>query len=139
MDLAPIIARLRDETSGFKVVGGAADLDAIGNGVVPAPAAYVIPISESAAPNDIAGGFAQQVAVMFGVVVIASNLSDATGAAAMGGLEARRAAVRGALLGWVPDATNGATVSFSGGRLLRFGDGLLWWGDDFLVNTYLRT
>jgi hypothetical protein len=41
------------------------------------------------------------------------------------------------LLAYVPDANTGDTVNFSNGRLLQFEDGLLWWGDEFAVESVL--
>lgn len=136
MDLDPIIARLKDQLDGFKAVGGAADLDAVLRGVVPAPSAFVIPLSEAAAPNRLQGAFEQAVTVEFGVLLVIANRRDTSGAAAISGLKPYRDQVAGALLAWVPVPANGEPVEFSGGRLLRFDDGLLWWTDEFRVKTY---
>lgn len=136
MDLDPIIARLAGQLTGFKVVGGAADLDAILRGPVPTPSAYVIPMTEAAPPNELIGAFEQAVTVNFGVLLAFANRRDASGAAAVSGLKALRDQIAAALLGWVPDAANGEPVNFTGGRLLRFDEGLLWWADEFRVKTY---
>lgn len=55
----------------------------------------------------------------------------------MNDLVGLRLALRAALVGWVPDASNGEAVTFTAGRLLRLdGDGRLWWIDEFQLTTY---
>ncbi len=143
MDLTPILARLEDQLmgqpGGFKKIGGAADLEAIGNGVVPTPACFVVPMRESADDNATFGQFEQRVTVGFSVVLAASNRRDATGAAALAGLEPLRRQIKAAIVGWAPEADFGEPVHFSGGSLLSFADGLLWWADEFRVVTYERS
>ena len=53
MDLEPVIARLKSLLTGFKSIGSAVDLDAAIGGVVAAPAAFVMPLSDSALGTDI--------------------------------------------------------------------------------------
>ena len=139
MDTAPILTQLQARLTGFKLVGSAADLDAIGNGVVPSPSCYLVPISESAEDNELVGGFEQRLTVGFSVVIVCANRRDATGAAALAGLEALRAEVRAALLAYAPDPALGEPCRFTAGHLLRFDDGLLWWADEFRVTTFLRS
>ena len=139
MELAPIVARLESQLSGFKKIGGAADLEAIGNGVVPTPACFVVPMRESADDNATFGQFEQRVTVGFSVVLAASNRRDATGAAALSGLEPLRRQIKAAIVGWAPEAEFGEPVHFSGGSLLSFADGLLWWADEFHVKSYYRS
>ena len=136
MDLSPIVARLRAQLTGFLAVGSAADLDAVGNGVVPAPSCYLVPVGEVAQPNGITGGFTQRVDVSFMVVIVSRNLVDATGAAALAGLEVLRHAVKAALVGWAPDAGNGDQVEFVSGDLVRFEQQLMWWADNFKFSTW---
>lgn len=136
MDLSPIVARLRAQLTGFIAVGSAADLDAVGNGVVPAPSCYLVPVGEVAQPNGIVGGFTQRVEVTFLVVIVSRNLTDTTGAAALAGLETLRQAVKGALVGWAPDAGNGDQVEFVSGDLVRFEQQLMWWADNFKFSTW---
>ncbi len=139
MELAPILARLEAQLEGFKKIGGAADLDAIGNGVVPAPSCFILSTSERAEDNATFGRFEQRVTLGFSVILAAANRRDATGAAAMGDLAPLRRQVKAALIGWAPDPALGEPVHFSGGQLLRFDDGLLWWADEYYVLTYERS
>lgn len=138
MDLSPILAHLRAELSGFLAIGSAADLDAVSQGVVPAPACYLVPVGEVAQPNAIVGGFTQRVEVSFMVVVVSRNLADATGAAALAGLEGLRQAVKRALVGWAPDAEHRDQIAFTGGDLVKFEHQLMWWADNFSVSTWER-
>lgn len=138
MDLVPIELRLKTLIAGLKKVGGAADLDAIGTGVVPTPSAYVIPARESASDIELLGGFEQDIENHFTIILAISNRRDATGAAALGSLETIRRAVKTAMNGWCPDASIGEQVRFVSGNILRFDDGLLWWADEYRVKTYER-
>ena len=138
MELAPIVARLEAQLEGFKKIGGAADLEAIANGVVPTPSCYVIPTRETASDIDLVGGFEQAITVGFSVVIAVSNLRDATGGAAIDVLDALRKQIKAALHRWVPDPANGEAVRFDSGALVRFDDGLLWWLDEYRVLTYER-
>lgn len=137
MDTSAVIARLAAQLSGFVVVAGAADLDAAIETAPAAPAAYVLPLAESAAESDLATLVHQRLVQEFAVVIVVANLRDARGAAAAAELTARRAAVRAALLGWVMDAATGEPVTFVTGRLLQFRDARLWWSDEYRVMTDL--
>jgi hypothetical protein len=140
MDVGPVIARLGEQLAGFPVIAGAAALDIAIETAPPAtPAAYVLPLAETAADSDLASIVHQRVVQDFAVVLVVANLRDARGAAAAAELAARRAAVRAALLGWVIDAAGGEAVTFVGGRLLQFRDAQLWWSDDYRVMTDLRS
>ena len=139
MDLTPILARLQDQLGGFKKVGSAADLDAIGQGVIPAPSCYLVPMSESAEESSLLGAYEQRLTVGFSVILVCANKRDATGEAALAHLEGLRAQIKAALLNWSPQPEIGEPVRFSAGHLLRFDDGLLWWSDDFNVNSYWRS
>lgn len=137
MDLAPILARLQSELTDFRVVGGAVDLDAVLASARPAtPAAYLMPLAEAGGENTLSSDL-QELEVTLAVILAVSNRRDATGAAAGADLEALRAQVRQALLGWTPDAATCTPLWFSQGRVLSFSDGVLWWGDEFRFSTYL--
>lgn len=138
MDLTPILNRLQEQLTGFRLVGTAVDLDAVLSGGVPvAPAAYLVPLSESGGDNSISSDAIQELNVSFAVILVVSNRRDATGAAAVADLESFRALVRDALRGWSPDADTCGPVLFSSGRVLLFDDGLLWWTDEFQLLTEL--
>lgn len=137
MDLEPTIARLKTQLTALRSVGGAADLDAALTGVVATPAAFVMPVQDAAVDLGMLGSTGQRIAQGFAVLHCVANRRDAQGSAALNDLQACRVALRTALVGWVPDASTGEAVVFTGGRLLRLdGDGRLWWADEFQLVTY---
>lgn len=140
MDTSPVIARLQASLagSGWVLIAGAAELDAAIDTTPAVPAAYVLPLAETAEPSDLASLHSQRIAQGFAVVICVANLRDARGAAAAGDLHTRRMAVRAALLGWAPDLADGEAVSFAAGRLLKFEQQRLWWTDEFTVFTTYR-
>ena len=139
MDVTPILARLKAQLTGFAVIAASADADIAIDGAPATPAAYVVPLAETAEGSALLGLHHQRVTQEFGVVLVLSNLRDATGAAAAADLHAKRMALRAALLGWVPDASNGEPVSFTAGQLLQFRDQRLWWQDVFRLITDYRS
>ena len=140
MDLSLIVTRLKAELSALRFVGASADLDAAIEGAVAMPAAFVLPLAESARDAGLVGMTAQRITQAFGVLHVVSNKRDAQGGAALGDLQVHRLALRRALSGWVPDASTGEPVRFTAGRLLRLdGDGRLWWIDEFELMTYYRS
>ena len=137
MDLSPIVARLKIQLPALRSVGASADLDAAIEGAVALPAAFVLPLAESAVDIGLTGSTGQRIAQAFGVLHVVSNKRDAQGGASLDELATHRVALRAALVGWVPDAATGEPVLFTGGRLLRLdGDGRLWWIDEFALTTY---
>lgn len=139
MDVTPVIARLQAQLSGFVCIAGSADADQAINAAPATPAAYVVPLAETAEGSDLIGVLNQRLTQDFAVVLVIANLRDATGAAAAAELASQRLALRAALLGWVPDDLTGEPVQFVGGELLQFKDQRLWWRDVFRVMTYYRS
>jgi hypothetical protein len=137
MDLSLIVAHLKAELTALRSVGASADLDAAIEGAVAMPAAFVLPLAESAQDLGLVGSTGQAIAQAFGVLQVVSNKRDAQGGAALDDLKTHRLALRQALVGWVPVPADGEPVTFTGGRLLRLdGDGRLWWIDEFALKTY---
>lgn len=139
MDTTAIVQRLRDRVSGLREIEAAAGLEAAMRSNLAAPAAYVVPLSESAQPLDSTGDVEQLEVHLFGVIQVVETL-DATGAPGVLSLAAMRSQVKAALIGWVPDASNGEPVLFMGGEIVQFaGDGRLWWSDEFTLKSYYRS
>lgn len=139
IDLASAVsARLAEQVGErFAFVGTVADLEAALDGLPrSAPAAYVLLLSENAGDRDSLDVHHQRIAQDFAVVIVCSNMRDATGSAASAELHVLRTQVRAALLGWSPDVANSEACAFTSGRLLAFKDQLLWWTDEFMVNTH---
>lgn len=132
MRLGPIVDRLKAQASSLRHVGGAANLAALKSAPSRTPAAWVVPVSESAGANVSATiDVAQRIRRRFGVVIAVRDIRDATGEAALdGGLAQARSEIAAALVAWSPDQGSGAIMS-AGGRLLSFSSGVLWWQDEF--------
>lgn len=133
--IAEIIARLRDSSgqTGLKQVDGAAQFQAIvesQRNPAATPAAYVIPARESAPPSSIYSRVRQKVSSGVVIVLVVKNVADAKGEAAGIDMEALRAAVDAALLGWAPTADH-EPFQFEGGALAAFKDGHMWWQDAY--------
>lgn len=129
---APIVERLRASCASLRAVDGAAEFAAVAGRVTTHPAAWVIPLGESAGENRFSAGFAtaQRVDTTFGVVLVVGDVSDQQGAAATELLTAIRREVQAALLGWMPAEATQPLV-YAGGDALRFEAGLIWWQDEY--------
>jgi hypothetical protein len=137
MDLSSIVDRLKAQLVGLKAIGSSADLDSAIDGVVAMPAAFVLPLGEQGADMGMLSSTGQSINQAFSVIHVLNNRRDALGGAALDDLKTLRLNLRTALVGWVPDTSNGEAVTFTSGRLLRMdGDGRLWWADEFQVTTY---
>lgn len=134
-----IIARLKDQVTSLKLVGGAADLDAAAESLKQKPAAFVLPNSERAS-GSVTGTMvvSQQNTVRFAVVLAVQNLRDARGENAQADLLSLRTDIMTALHGFEPDE-DFKTIEYSGGRLLQLSDRVLWWQDEFVTANLLRS
>ena len=140
--IAAIIAYLETNKTalGLKLCAGAADFQAaVERGNPPAtPAAYVIPLNETAGKNPVLPDVHQQVAVTVGIVLVARNVADATGAATQQDMETLRSATKAKLLGWSP-ATGYDVLERAGSHLLAFRDGHMWWQDAYTTAFFDRS
>lgn len=137
--IAATITRLQGQRPPFAIVEGVARFAAIRAEPPAYPAAYVLPLAETASPNTRAtGGHVQQVSMSVAVVILCRAAQDPSGAAAVTDLAALRLAVRDALLGWTPDGASDG-YEYTGGELLRAEGGSVWWQDTYTASYYLRT
>lgn len=124
MIVGGVIARL-EAANVFALVEGAAELAALQDAAPPAsPAAYVFIDEEAAEPNDRLNAVLQRVEVDLSVVLMTTDVSDATGGAGAAEIEALKAAVRAALVGWTP-AAGDDVVTYVGARLVRARNGVV--------------
>ncbi|WP_437871293.1 phage tail terminator protein [Methylorubrum extorquens] len=137
MIIAQIIERLRAQTdTPFAIVEGAAELASLGNAQPNAlPAAYVFTAEEAAEPNDRIGAVLQRLEIDVAVVIVAGNVSDATGAAAASDMESLKRAARKALVGWQPPAADDVVTNV-GARIVRVRDGAVWCEMTFATARY---
>ncbi len=127
MIVAEMIAQLQSAAgSPFRIVEGAASLAAIVDQPLALPAAYVFVKEESSAENSRMNGVLQRTEADIALAIYAENVSDATGGAAAGDIEALKAFARGALVGWQPPSAAEA-ITHVGGNLIRARGGLLIW------------
>ena len=138
MQLASILAHIKNLCPALRQVGGAAEFSALPEaGPQAVPAAFVVPLEERAGHNALDTGISQRVDTRFGVILAVRNLRDGVGAAANDDLETLRRAVKDALLGWQPAGADDV-CTFGGGRVLQLANQVLWWQDDFLTAYYER-
>lgn len=143
MDLDHIHARLKVELAdqGLREIGQAVGLDAVIRSQRPAlPAVYLIPLAEQGSEDDTTGTPCPRETRMFGVIYVIDVRNDTTGAKGAASLKGLRAAVKGALIGWVPEPETGEPIWHVVGELVQFeGDGRLYWSDEFVFKGYFRS
>lgn len=138
MIVAEIIERLSlADGSPFALIEGAAELAAIVDQPLALPAAYVFVKEEASEENTRMAGTLQRTEADIAVAIFAANVSDATGGAAAGDIEALKGFVRGALIGWQPPSATDAIIHV-GGQLVRARGGLLVWEMTLGVAFYLE-
>lgn len=139
--VADIIARLKAiDPPAFAIVEGAAEFAAIDTVPLAMPAAYVLVESEESEENvRMTGPVLQRCVADVAVVIVTDNVSDHTGAAAAGDIEALKAAARGALVGLVPASSqDGAPVEHISGELLKAKGGTVWHRELFSAVHYIE-
>lgn len=128
MIAASVIARLKAQASPpLAAVLGVMDLAAVAKGARPQPVtAYVFVAAERADPDERGyAGVLQRVTTEVSVIVAARNVAGtgaAQGFAGLADLEAAKAAVKAALIGWQPDGADDL-ITYAGGDLLEAIDG----------------
>lgn len=134
------LGRLKAQVTGMREIDGASSLDAAMRGAVASPSLYLIPLTETGRELPHTGQLDQLITVLFGVLLVLDTARSAQGMDVLIELHTKRAQVRQALVGWVPDDDTGEPVTFAGGELVQFqGDGRLWWSDEFVLTTYYRS
>lgn len=124
----------------FRIIEGAAEFASIDTVPVATPAAYVLVESEESEANTrITGPVLQRCLADVAVVIVTDNVSDHTGAAASNDIEALKAMVRAALIGFVPSSNqDGTPVEHISGELIKAKGGTVWHRELFAVVHYLQ-
>ncbi len=136
MSLAPldprlVIARLKAQVSVLQLVGSAADFQAVKSlSGFRTPSAYAVLANEVAQPKPTGtnGPVRQLAEATFGVVVAVRNYR-AEDAEKSDDLNAVLAAVRGAIIGWVPNLPMARGCQLVAGQPLDSDSATLLWGD----------
>ena len=137
--ISDVVTYLQTAVPALKLVGAAAQFQAaVESNPKATPAAFVISLGDDPGPSVMADQVIQRVATPLGIVLVVRNLSDTKGVAAGQDMEALRAAVKAALLGWQP-AAEYDPLQRGRGTLLAFKDGHMWWQDIYLTATYDRS
>jgi hypothetical protein len=137
--LADIRAHLQSACPALRQVQGAAEFRAV-KAAPPAhlmPAAWVVPIAEDARPSEAANALRQVQTTVFGVLLAVGDRADRRGEAAGDDLDAVKAALHAALIGWTPPGASGP-VEYVGGDVLEVETAALWWLAKYQVNDILR-
>lgn len=134
MRLGAIALRIRYKKTSFgDYVGGTAELDLAIQNTLMEESAFVIPLLDDAAKNNIDVSLNQRIIERFGVIVALKNDNsqiDKMGFAAYDRLHDVRDELIGALVGWIPiDAET--EVSYRGGHLVDINNGYLWYQFEF--------
>lgn len=140
MELASTVERLR-EIPELKnnVAGMASYMRAVDAGLRTVPAAFVVPLQVPAEANPYMGQLVEQVVrPRIGIVLAVQNKVDGIGGRAADDVSALSALVRAKLLGWAPDEVH-AGFEFAGGALLDFDNLVLFWQDDYVTQTTIRS
>ncbi|OIO57323.1 MAG: hypothetical protein COX57_02205 [Alphaproteobacteria bacterium CG_4_10_14_0_2_um_filter_63_37] len=140
MRLAAIVARLETQCSLLAKVGGAAEFSATAATPARFPAAWVVPVAETAGGDLLATpGALQRSTRTFAVLIKVRDLRDPVGESALdGGLSEVRAQVLAALHGWPPEDRSTGCL-FVKGRLAEMDGGVIAWQDDFSFDAYLKS
>ena len=134
MNIRTWIDRIRDQATVIRGAYGTADLAAVSGEV--SGNAYVYPLQEVSGQNMRGmNALEQQVTQRMAVVLVARNVRDGRGEAALTDLEAMRADLWRVLAGWRP-GTGYEMVEHRRGALLSLDGATIWWQDEFETRFY---
>jgi hypothetical protein len=142
ISLTPLIARLAGKPAGFdglwfRQVAGAAEFAQVRPEALPLPACWLIRAADRVKH---AGERAELVTLAFDAVIAVANARSHRPGDTDDLLLAYRLAVKDLLLGWeaAPDVR---PLKFTGGRVIEYADGDLYWADRYefaaVITSYL--
>jgi len=136
LSVQPIIERLK-ALDKFAEVGGVAQFSRAEEMRQTVPAAFVLPLDNEAQRingelSRYSNAVSQYIHDTFAVIIIARNVSDARGEAAIEELAALREAVVNSLVGWVPPGAS-CELLYRRGRLEKFNDQTVFWRDEYIT------
>ena len=132
MNITNIINEIKAKCPTFESrVAGAAEYEGLRSASnLLVPAAYVVPMDESASANATENSIMQTLTERFMVVVVISNQADPRGQKAYNQLHELRAELWRGILGWIPE-TDYEPIEFSGGSILNMDRFRLDYGYEF--------
>lgn len=132
MNTTPWIDRIQTQCPGLRFVGGALDLsEATLQAVVP-PAAFVIPVSETGEPIDMAG-LQQKRHQVWAVAIVIKAMPNKAGTDPAADLAPLRDQIRDALQGWAASPKHTPT-QFDAGQLEAMEKGSIVWIDQYTTS-----
>ena len=139
LDHQIIIDYLEAKVSKLKDVKGTAGFAAAAASLKNVPSAFVLPMSDRAAPNRTGTTVvSQNNTTRFGVIMAVQNLRDSRGQKAHTDLRTLRQEIFTTLHGWQPDE-GFDPIQYGTGRMLQLNDQVLWWQDEFLTSHFIRS
>jgi len=130
-----MVLRIRESVREFREVSGAASLEAVMEGRVLHPGAYVFPESSKVGENRLVGAIAQRESLVYAIVIVTRNVRDAKGADSDDESEYLRDEIRAALLGWQPEGA-GLPLEHAGGELIIMKDGILYYLERYRTDRF---
>lgn len=137
MNTAPLISRLQSKATGLRFIGGAMDLNESTLQAVQYPAAFVVPLGETAEPGRMLGVHDQLLIQQWAVVLVLRAMRTKASQDQSAELHTLRQKVLFALAGWTASA-DAEPMDFVGGELISAEEGLLLWQDTFSNRSSLR-
>jgi hypothetical protein len=143
--------RLRAQVPALRLVEGAGEYAALQQ-LPPRekmPAAYVLPMDDSARPNSRASQLVRQdVERRITILLMTRSARDTRGESAAEQLEPILSAIRAGLIGWTPTLSaqpaqgaqmvDATALEFRRGRLVGIDDGVLSWSEEYACRAVLR-
>ena len=137
-NLRPLIeARIRSQIPAFKEVAGTVDMPNAMAGRLSDHGCYIFKERETVTESHLVGATMQRVTVYFGLLIVVRNVKDARGADADDVSYTLQAALKTALLGWIPDAS-AEPLEYSGGVFVMFKNGFHLWKNTFNTHQFIR-
>lgn len=132
MNLTLVVQALRARCPSFSQrFAAAAQFKVLPEGAqLAVPAGFVVPLDDTAEPNQSQNGYRQPVQDSFAVIVALPNTVDERGQASAASVHSLRLELFKALLGWQPEADYDGIV-YEGGQLLAMDRARLWYQFEF--------
>lgn len=136
LQLSTIRDRVRDQVPDLLDVGTARDFGAVTARTIRWPSAWVVPMAETAGPDQFmqAGVVEQRVEVGFAIILAARDIGGDTGARALSEHETLRPRIIAAMALFQPLGASNTCLHRRGRLVSSIGrDGAMFWQDEFTV------
>lgn len=118
-------------------IAGAAEFQLLDeNAKLALPAAYVMPLDDTAEVNESENGYSQTIRDAFAVVIVLDSTESNLAKSAVAQVQPIRNALFKALLSWQPDNEHGP-IEYEGGQLLGVDRARLYYQFEFSAQTHI--